>query len=35
MATRVFEAIKFFQEIRRGPWQEHFCEIPSKMDKWG
>ena len=33
METRVFEGIKFFQEFRRGPWQEHFCEISSKSDK--
>ena len=33
MATIVFEAIKFFQEIRRRPRQEHFCEIQSKSDK--
>ena len=24
----------FFKKFWRGPWQEHFCEISSKSNKW-
>ena len=28
----VFEGIEFFPEFRRGPWENHFCEVSRKLD---
>ena len=34
MATRVFEGIILSRNSEEEPWQEHFCEISSKLDKY-